>query len=62
VLTVTDPIVSIVIGAAVLGEGIRTGPGAVTLELAGLALMTVGVFMLSRAEDAAVDRQSAQAE
>ncbi|HEX9546820.1 MAG TPA: DMT family transporter [Acidimicrobiales bacterium] len=59
VLTVMDPIVSIVIGAAVLGEGIRTGLGATTLELAGLALMTVGVFVLSRAEDAAVNRQAA---
>jgi hypothetical protein len=62
VLTVTDPIVSIVIGAAVLGEGIRTGFGAVSVELAGLALMTVGVFVLSRAEVATVNRQAAEAE
>jgi drug/metabolite transporter (DMT)-like permease len=50
VLTVTDPLVSILIGAVVLGEGIRIGLAPVLLEGIGLALMTVGVFVLSREE------------
>ena len=50
VLTVVDPIVSIFIGALVLGEGIATGWGPTLLEAIGLAVLTVGVFVLSRAE------------
>jgi hypothetical protein len=42
--------VSIIIGAVVLGEGIKIGPIATPLEILGLGLMVVGVFMLSRAE------------
>jgi hypothetical protein len=50
VLTVVDPVVSIVIGALVLSEGIRTGRVFSTLEVVGLVVMAVGVFLLSRAE------------
>jgi drug/metabolite transporter (DMT)-like permease len=50
VLTVVDPVVSIIIGAVVLGEGIKIGLIATPLEIVGLGLMVVGVFMLSRAE------------
>jgi drug/metabolite transporter (DMT)-like permease len=49
-LTVVDPIVSIFIGALVLGEGIATGWGPTLLEAIGLATVTVGVLVLSRAE------------
>jgi drug/metabolite transporter (DMT)-like permease len=50
VLTVVDPIVSIFIGALALGEGIASGWGPTVLEGIGLAVVTVGVFVLSRAE------------
>jgi drug/metabolite transporter (DMT)-like permease len=50
VLTVVDPVVSIAIGALAFGEGIRTGALPSVLELAGIAAMSVGVFMLSHAE------------
>ena len=50
VLTVVDPVVSITIGALAFGEGIRTGAVASVLELAGIAAMTAGVFILSHAE------------
>jgi drug/metabolite transporter (DMT)-like permease len=47
ILTVTDPVVSIAIGAFVFGEGIEIGGIAPLIEAAALAVMTVGVFMLS---------------
>jgi drug/metabolite transporter (DMT)-like permease len=50
VLTVVDPVVSITIGALAFGEGIRTGKVSSVLEIAGLAAMTCGVFILSHAE------------
>jgi len=50
VLTVVDPVVSITIGALAFGEGIRTQNASSVLELAGLAAMTAGVFILSHAE------------
>lgn len=50
VLTVVDPVVSIIIGAVAFSEGIRTGAVATPLEIAGLVAMTGGVFVLSRAE------------
>lgn len=50
VLTVVDPIVSIVIGATVLGETIRSGALPTTVEMAGLALLTIGVVALSHSE------------
>lgn len=50
VLTVVDPIFSIIIGATVLGETIQSGLLWTTLEIGGLALLTVGVVALSRSE------------
>jgi drug/metabolite transporter (DMT)-like permease len=50
VLTVVDPVVSIMIGAFLFGEGVRFGPVPTTVEGIGLVLMTVGVFALSKAE------------
>ena len=47
-LTVTDPIVSIAIGAAVFDETIAVGPVSSALEAVGLVLVVVGVFTLGR--------------
>ena len=48
ILTVVDPVVSILIGALAFAEGIETAPGAIVLEVLGLAVMAVGVFTLGR--------------
>jgi drug/metabolite transporter (DMT)-like permease len=50
VLTVVDPVVSILIGAFLFGEGVRSGPIATSVEAFGLILMSIGVVALSRAE------------
>ncbi len=50
VLTVVDPVVSIIIGALVLGEGIRIGTVPLFFEVVGLGVMVVGVFLLCQAE------------
>ncbi len=50
VLTVVDPIVSIIIGATVLGETIQSGLLSTTVEIGGLILLTVGVVALSHSE------------
>jgi drug/metabolite transporter (DMT)-like permease len=50
VLTVVDPVVSIMIGAFLFGEGVRSGLAPTTVESLGLVLMTLGVFALSKAE------------
>lgn len=50
VLTVVDPVVSVLIGAVVLGEGVRVGLVATSLECLGLVLLTLGVLALCRAE------------
>lgn len=47
ILTVTDPVVSIAIGAFVFGEGIEIKGLAPVFEAIALVVMTVGVFMLS---------------
>ena len=49
-MSVVDPVVSIVIGATVFGESISDSPAAVSLEAASLLLMTAGVVMLGRSE------------
>jgi hypothetical protein len=49
-LTVTDPIVSIAIGAIALGEGIEINPVACTMEIVGLILVVTGVFALGRSQ------------
>lgn len=50
VLTVVDPVVSIVIGALALGEAIEVGLLPTFLEVAGLVGMTIGVFLLAKSE------------
>src|SRR4051794_9276694 len=47
ILTVTDPVVSIAIGAFVFGEGIEIDGIAPVIEAIALVVMTIGVFMLS---------------
>ena len=49
-MTVSDPVVSIAIGALVFHETISNGPAAVVVEVASLAAMSVGVYALARAE------------
>jgi drug/metabolite transporter (DMT)-like permease len=49
-LTVVDPVVSIAIGAFALGEGLEIGLLPTFLEVTGLVAMSVGVFLLARAE------------
>jgi drug/metabolite transporter (DMT)-like permease len=52
VITVIDPLVSVVIGALGFGEALTTSGAAVTFELAAVALVVAGVVRLCR--DAAV--------
>src|SRR5204863_4648937 len=47
ILTVTDPVVSIAIGAFVFGEGIEIDGLAPLLEAVALIVMTIGVFQHS---------------
>jgi drug/metabolite transporter (DMT)-like permease len=49
-MTVTDPIVSIMIGVLAFGETISSTPGAIAVEIIGITAMTVGVFLLARRE------------
>jgi len=50
VLTVVDPVVSVLIGAFLFGERVRSGLIATPIELIALVLVTMGVFALSKAE------------
>ncbi len=50
VLTVVDPVVSILIGAFLFGETVRSGLFSTPVEVVGLVLVTGGVFALSKAE------------
>jgi len=47
IVTVTDPVVSIAIGAFVFGEGINVKGIAPIVEAIALVVMTIGVFQLS---------------
>ena len=47
VITVTDPLVGIAVGLLWLGERLRSNPGAVAGEVAGLALMAGGVWVVA---------------
>jgi drug/metabolite transporter (DMT)-like permease len=47
VITVTDPLVGIAVGLLWLGERLHGGPGAITGEVAGLALMAGGVWVVA---------------
>lgn len=49
-MTVIDPVVSIVIGATAFGESISDDPAAVVAEAGALLLMTAGVIVLGRSE------------
>jgi hypothetical protein len=49
ILTIADPLVSIAIGAFVLGEGINIEGIAPIIEALALIVMTIGVFQLSSA-------------
>lgn len=59
-MSVTDPVVSVAIGAFVLGEAISNGPAAVAVEVVALVAMCVGVYVLARSE-AGADHRTAQA-
>jgi hypothetical protein len=48
VITVAEPIVAIIIGQALFGEHIGSSALAITGEVIGLGLMTIGVVQLSR--------------
>lgn len=47
-LTVVDPVVSIIVGALAFGEGIATGGIRLPLEVLGMGLLSVGIFLLAR--------------
>jgi drug/metabolite transporter (DMT)-like permease len=47
-MSVTDPIVSILIGAIVLGERLASGPLSIALEVVALIVMSAGVVALAR--------------
>lgn len=49
-MSVVDPVVSIVIGATAFGESIAASPSSVVLESASLILMSLGVVVLGRSE------------
>lgn len=48
ILTVVDPVVSIVIGALGFGEGLSTSGAHLEVESAGLLVLAAGVFLLAR--------------
>ena len=49
-MTVTDPVVSIAIGALVFAEAVADRPVAVLVEVVSLVAMSVGVWLLARFE------------
>jgi drug/metabolite transporter (DMT)-like permease len=51
-MTVSDPIVSVMIGVLAFGETISSSPAAIALQVLGFGAMTVGVFLLARHEAA----------
>ena len=62
ILTVTDPVVSIAIGAFVFGEGIEIHGLAPFIEAIALAVMTIGVFKLSNSRLVAHVKEEGPAE
>ncbi|MDQ6798324.1 MAG: hypothetical protein M3011_09970, partial [Actinomycetota bacterium] len=48
VLTISDPLISAGIGLGFLHEAIADRPAALLVEVAGVAMMVVGVFLLAR--------------
>jgi drug/metabolite transporter (DMT)-like permease len=49
-MTVSDPVVSILIGAAAFGESLPSALGATVGEVVSLAVMATGVFFLARSK------------
>lgn len=49
-MSVVDPVVSILIGALVFDESVADAPGAVAVEILALLLMSAGVVVLGRSE------------
>jgi drug/metabolite transporter (DMT)-like permease len=47
-MSVVDPVVSVLVGALAFGEAMSATPAAVAAEVAGLAVTTVGVYLLAR--------------
>jgi drug/metabolite transporter (DMT)-like permease len=47
-MSVTDPIVSIVIGAVAFGESLASGPLSIAVEVVALIVMSAGVVALAR--------------
>jgi hypothetical protein len=52
-LSVVEPVVAVVLAAAVLHERLPTAPGPVAAALAGGALAVAGVLVLARAQEVA---------
>lgn len=57
--TVTDPLVAIGIGLLFLNEQIAGGPAAITAEVAGLAIMSAGVYALAHRSPQLAAKQAA---
>ena len=49
-LSATDPIVSVLIGAAAFGETVRTGIVPTTVEVVSFVAIVVGIFMLAHTD------------
>jgi drug/metabolite transporter (DMT)-like permease len=49
-MSVVDPVVSIAMGAFVFGEAVSNKPDAIAVEVVSLVVMSVGVYVLARAE------------
>jgi len=49
-MSVVDPVVSVLIGALALREAVRFTPAAALSEMASLAALSVGVFLLARSK------------
>lgn len=59
-MSVADPVVSIAIGAFVFSEAVRNAPAALAAEVVALIVMSIGVYLLARAE-ASVGSQTEKA-
>jgi drug/metabolite transporter (DMT)-like permease len=59
ILTIVDPLVSVAIGAIAFGETVSSGAWPMTGQVAGFALMSVGVRTLCRPSERAETRAAA---
>ncbi len=62
VITVGDPVVSIIAGAVWLGEPLAGGPGATAAQVISLVVMTAGIVLLEHRAQAVGERISEQGE